>query len=284
MADAGFRASSAGASSGVASSSSSSAAVATSAGAPPLLTFSAYSLTLPSPVKRARPTEGGDALAPAAAADGDVGRLLSENAELKEQLENAQAQLAALRSPRLGPAGAPAGTSVESLGALLPPLHVHHHMKTSKLPGGAEVRLSEDELAAMRQIFALFDKDGSGKVTTADLSALYFKLGEPLDAAEAAAMVADIGQGRDHISFEDFLLYWDGSHPSQRVRGDDSPRASDVATERHRKRQHHQARFKFMKVRRGRCCGWGGAVGRRAFGRPNYLRARPPTLHPRTHA
>lgn len=193
----------------------------------------------------------------------DVDKLAAENADLRERLDNALAQLAALRSPRIGPAAAPVSDGV-------PSLHLHHHHKTSKLPvSGVEVRLSEDELASMRQIFALFDKDGSGKVTVSDLTTLYAKLGEPLDEREAQSMVAEVGSGREYISFEDFVAYWDGSHPSQRVRGDESPRTADLAQERNRKRQHAQARFKFMKVRDKRKGGNGrrGLAGWRAGGR-----------------
>ena len=209
----------------------------------------------PSPSnKRARADDADGGSAPS------LDALMAENAKLREQLENVEVQLSALRSPRMGPQAASAVSAAASLGGGsagsmgeggggMPTIHLHHHHKTSKLASGAEIRLTEDEMAAMRQIFALFDADGSGKVTVSSLKNLYLKLGEPLDDNEAAAMVCDIGQGREYISFEDFLLYWDGSHPSQRLKADqESP--SDLVAERQRKRQHYQAKFKFMKVRR----------------------------------
>ena len=65
-------------------------------------------------------------------------------------------------------------------------------------------------------------------------------------------MVREIGQGRNHIAFEDFVAYWDGVHPTQRAppqqaSPDSEPWSLDDA--RNKKRTWHQARFKFMKAK-----------------------------------
>ena len=115
-----------------------------------------------------------------------------------------EAQLHALKSP--------------SMSGSQPHFSFMHKKKVSTLESsGAVVRLSADELAAMKQIFALFDTDGSGTINAHDLQALHQKLGEPITDKEAAEMVEQIAQGRDSISFENFVQLWDGSHPSQRV-------------------------------------------------------------------
>jgi len=85
------------------------------------------------------------------------------------------------------------------------------------LSSGLEVRITEAEMHAMRAIFGLFDRDGSGTISAADLRALHQKLGEPITEEEAKDAVRDIGQGRDVITFDDFVMYWDGTHPSLRA-------------------------------------------------------------------
>ncbi len=115
------------------------------------------------------------------------------------------------------------------------------------LPDGREVRISPDELAAMKSYFQLFDSDGDGKITCGDLRALHAKLGEPISEGEAADAVAMIGgeASSSAIDFNSFLAYWDGTHPSLRKAAD----ASAEAAERERKRAWYSARFKFIKAR-----------------------------------
>lgn len=121
--------------------------------------------------------------------------LLEENRILKEQLENLQAQVTTLAS-------SPAA----------------HRQKLTRLDTGREVAVADHELAAMRQIFSLFDVDKNGKVSPSSLKMLHQKLGEPITEEEATAAVAELGSlhGGHYFTFDDFLAYWDGKHPSQR--------------------------------------------------------------------
>ncbi|RYG50817.1 EF-hand domain-containing protein [archaeon] len=73
------------------------------------------------------------------------------------------------------------------------------------LPGGKEVRISNLEMAAMRAIFDLFDLTGTGTISATELQRLHEKLGEPITDDEAHHAVADIGRGRDHITFEEYV-------------------------------------------------------------------------------
>jgi inorganic pyrophosphatase len=95
------------------------------------------------------------------------------------------------------------------------PLHSsvpHHRLKSSILPSGREVRLTEAELASMRAIFNLFDRDGSNTISADDLRALHQKLGEPLSEEEAKEVIKDFGHGKGSLSFEDFIGLWEGTH------------------------------------------------------------------------
>lgn len=134
----------------------------------------------------------------------DLERLQQENKHLKEQLVVLQHQVAAQQGGRsISPTGGHA------------PLHSavpHHRLKSSVLASGKEVRLTETELASMRAIFSLFDRDGSGTISAADLQALHSKLGEPLTDEEAKEAIKDFGHGKDSLSFEDFLELWEGTH------------------------------------------------------------------------
>ena len=162
--------------------------------------------------------------------------LRAENAQLRERVENLEAQVGVVyRSPRLGGIEGPVITSPRAL---------------VKLESGVQSRLTATEMASMRQIFHLFDTHGEGKISAGDLQALHLKLGEPLTDDEAADMILLIGQGRGHISFDDFIQYWDGVHPSQRSAiTSDGIDAWSLDDARSKKKQHHQARFKFLKVR-----------------------------------
>ena len=63
-------------------------------------------------------------------------------------------------------------------------------------------RVTDDELVAMRKVFALFDSSGHGIIDARDLQALHQKLGEPITDDEAKEAVEQISRGRDVITFE----------------------------------------------------------------------------------
>lgn len=175
----------------------------------------------------------------------DVARLQEENRLLKEEVETLNAQLIAVRHD----------------------VHHHHHSKTSVLHTGKQVKISAEEIEAMRAIFSLFDAEKTGKIRAHALKELHHKLGEPITDDEAKDAVEQLGHGNDYFTFEDFVAYWDGVHPSQRALHEEddvemsgaaaagssistgSAHSSPEAIERHRKRKWYQARFKFVKAK-----------------------------------
>lgn len=81
-------------------------------------------------------------------------RLLKEHGDLREHAHNLEAQVGVYRSPRMAGIAAAHGPLAR---------------KVSKLDSGAVVRLTEAELASMRQVFALFDPHGSGTISAGEL-------------------------------------------------------------------------------------------------------------------
>jgi hypothetical protein len=82
------------------------------------------------------------------------------------------------------------------------------------------VRITTTELAAMRAIFDLFDRDGTGSINAAELLRLHAKLGEPISEEEAADAVKEIGAGKGVITFEVSLAWrwWEGGRWCRRCR------------------------------------------------------------------
>jgi hypothetical protein len=80
--------------------------------------------------------------------------------ELREEVEALQAQISALLK-----AGAATPSVPESPHAAASASLAAHHKSSSYLPSGKELAaISPDELAAMGQIFKLFDADGDGAI------------------------------------------------------------------------------------------------------------------------
>jgi hypothetical protein len=82
------------------------------------------------------------------------------------------------------------------------------------MPDGRHVLISVEELAAMRALFSLFDKDGDGLIGVEDLRALHRRLGEPISEQEAHDAVELISQGSkgaaacgDGVTFDAWLSY-----------------------------------------------------------------------------
>ena len=123
----------------------------------------------------------------------ELASVRSENAALRFQLANLEAQLGALRTPHLGPkaagvawglaAASAAAASVLaperrlSSGAISPVGHLSPTLtsfalapKTSRLMSGLEVPLGPDELAALKATYDLF---GAERVHTRDVVRLY---------------------------------------------------------------------------------------------------------------
>jgi hypothetical protein len=82
----------------------------------------------------------------------DPVQLREQNRKLRAEVEALEAQLSYFQSPRIK-------------------ARTGHQVRTSRLPSGIEVRISEPELLAMQQVFALFDRDGNGTISAADLQA-----------------------------------------------------------------------------------------------------------------
>uniref|UniRef100_A0A7R9VA58 Calmodulin n=1 Tax=Chlamydomonas euryale TaxID=1486919 RepID=A0A7R9VA58_9CHLO len=66
--------------------------------------------------------------------------------------------------------------------------------------------LSEDQVAEFREAFALFDKDGSGAITTRELGTVMRSLGQNPTDAELQDMINEIDEdGNGIIDFQEFL-------------------------------------------------------------------------------
>lgn len=70
----------------------------------------------------------------------------------------------------------------------------------------AESQLSEDQLAAIKQAFSLFDKNGDGKITTKELGTVMESLGENPTEAELKEMISEVDtDGSGTIEWSEFL-------------------------------------------------------------------------------
>lgn len=70
----------------------------------------------------------------------------------------------------------------------------------------AESQLSEDQLAAIKQAFSLFDKNGDGKINTKELGTVMESLGENPTEAELKEMISEVDtDGSGTIEWSEFL-------------------------------------------------------------------------------
>lgn len=70
----------------------------------------------------------------------------------------------------------------------------------------AESQLSEDQLAAIKQAFSLFDKNGDGKINTKELRTVMESLGENPTEAELKEMISEVDtDGSGTIEWSEFL-------------------------------------------------------------------------------
>lgn len=139
-----------------------------------------------------------------------VAALVSETVQLRSELEVATAasNLEALSSLDLDAHGgfSASGTVV--------PRAVRQRVAPATLSDGTVLSsMRPEELAAMREVFALMDDDADGRISREDLVHFHAKLGEPLTDEEARDAVFSIGAGHDTISFDELATYWAGTHP-----------------------------------------------------------------------
>ncbi|MBW8803838.1 MAG: EF-hand domain-containing protein [Catenulisporales bacterium] len=65
--------------------------------------------------------------------------------------------------------------------------------------------MAHDEEPTAESLFRMFDEDGDGQITAAELAAALTELGEPVDEAEAAARIRRGDADRDgRISLDEF--------------------------------------------------------------------------------
>lgn len=68
------------------------------------------------------------------------------------------------------------------------------------------IRLSEEQLAEFKEAFCLFDKDGNGEITIAELGTALRSLGQSFTEAELRAMIGEVDtDGNGVIDFQEFL-------------------------------------------------------------------------------
>jgi len=188
--------------------------------------------------------------------------LRADNSRLIEELESLRAVIAVLRSsgPVAAAAEGGAGGAPSSLAAAAAEVPASaaaavahaHRRSTSLLPDGRQLLISPDELAGMRSLFNVFDKDGDGKIGEEDLRALHARLGEPISEDEARGAVEMIGQGLGAVTFADFAAFWDGSHVSlqkQMLIEEGAASPNVLQAERAKRRAHYTAKFTFLRAK-----------------------------------
>ena len=75
-----------------------------------------------------------------------------------------------------------------------------------------ESTFSKEELSALRGIVALYDPDGTGSISVADLESLLQKIGH---STASAADITDACAQEGVISFEEFLVLLQKGQPDQ---------------------------------------------------------------------
>merc|ERR1712137_518746 len=84
--------------------------------------------------------------------------------------------------------------------------------------------LTQDQKDEMREAFQLFDKDGDGTISTAELGTAMRALGQNPTEKELQEMIAEVdGDGSGSIDFEEFCemmakRYAEGGDPEQEMR------------------------------------------------------------------
>lgn len=104
------------------------------------------------------------------------------------------------------------------------------------------------ELSAMAEIFYLF-AGAKGFIKKNDLAMLHKRLGEPITDDEARLAVETISHGSDQIAFDDFVEYWDGSHPSLQRQAGNATTDAVLSEQEKKRREWYRARFKFMRAK-----------------------------------
>ncbi|KAH3745395.1 calmodulin D [Pelomyxa schiedti] len=70
----------------------------------------------------------------------------------------------------------------------------------------AKLDLTEDQIAEFKEAFSLFDRDGDGNITSAELGTVMRSLGQNPTDAELQQMIRDVdANGNNQIDFTEFL-------------------------------------------------------------------------------
>lgn len=91
----------------------------------------------------------------------------------------------------------------------------------SVLDDGTAIALEPRELERMKQIFSLFDKESTGRVSANDLKDLHRRLGEPITDEEANEALAFMSPVDGTVDFISFMKWWNEDHkqePSEAVK------------------------------------------------------------------
>ena len=71
---------------------------------------------------------------------------------------------------------------------------------------GEGAKLTEDQIAEYKEAFGLFDKDGGGTISTAELGTVMRSLGQNANEDELKEMIAEVdADGSGEIDFKEFL-------------------------------------------------------------------------------